>query len=155
QTVYDPVANVTWLANANLAATNTFGLPACTEPGPKLCVNPDGAMNWNSASQFITNMNAGAGYLGQTKWELPPMDTSCDASFNCASTNDPFGQLFYGQLGLSAGASVVTAPNIAVGALRHIQPYLYWGCQAATIQDACQADGPARGFEWSFSFGNG
>nr|UXE44168.1 hypothetical protein Hi04_10k_c1170_00015 [uncultured bacterium] len=155
QTVYDPVANVTWLANANLAATNTFGLPACTEPGPKPCVNPDGAMNANSASQFITNMNAGAGYLGQTKWELPPMDINCDASYNCASASDPFGQLFYGQLGLSPGASVVMAPNIAVGPLRHIQPYLYWGCQAPTIQDPCQADGPARGFEWSFSFGNG
>jgi hypothetical protein len=155
QTVYDPVANVTWLANANLAATNTFGLPNCTEPGPKACVNPDGAMNWNSASQFIANMNTGGGYLGQTKWELPPTDTNCDASFNCVSTNDPFGELFYGQLGLRPGASVVSAPDIAVGPLRHIQPYLYWGCQAATIQDPCQSDGPARGFEWSFSFGNG
>jgi hypothetical protein len=29
QTVYDPVSNVTWLANANLAATNSLGLPAC------------------------------------------------------------------------------------------------------------------------------
>jgi hypothetical protein len=40
QTVYDPVANVTWLANANVAATNTFGLPPCKAQGnPKLCVN--------------------------------------------------------------------------------------------------------------------
>jgi hypothetical protein len=31
QTVYDPVMNVTWLANANLAATNTFGLPPCRD----------------------------------------------------------------------------------------------------------------------------
>ena len=59
QTVYDPVTNVTWLANANLAATNTFGLPTCKDQGtPKLCVNQDGAMNWNSADQFVTNMNA-------------------------------------------------------------------------------------------------
>src|SRR5439155_4254283 len=68
---------------------------------------------------------------------------------------DPFGQLFYGQFGLSPGSSVVAAPDIAVGPFRHIQPYLYWACEAVTIQDACQTDGPARGFEWSFSFGNG
>lgn len=27
QTVYDPVTNVTWLADFNVAASNTFGLP--------------------------------------------------------------------------------------------------------------------------------
>jgi uncharacterized protein (TIGR03437 family) len=50
---------------------------------------------------------------------------------------------------------VVATPNIAVGPFHNIQPYLYWACEAATIQDACQTDGPAPGFEWSFSFGNG
>jgi hypothetical protein len=44
QTVYDPVTNITWLANANLAATNTFGLLTCKDPTtPALCVAPDGA----------------------------------------------------------------------------------------------------------------
>src|SRR5208282_1947188 len=72
QTVYDPVTNVTWSANANLAATNTFGLPACKDQtSPHLCVNQDGAMNFDSATQFVANMNAGTGYLGQTNWELP------------------------------------------------------------------------------------
>ena len=158
QSVYDPAMNVTWLANANLAATNTFGLPPCKDQGtPKLCVNQDGAMNWNSADQFVTNMNAynGTGYLGQTNWQLPPMDPNCDVSYDCVSTSDPFGELFYGQLGLSPGTPVVAAPDIAVGPFRHVQPYLYWACEGATTQAACQADGPATGFEWSFSFGNG
>ena len=160
QTVYDPVTNVTWLANANLAATNTFGLPPCKDQGsPKLCVNQDGAMNWNSASQFVTNMNTynGAGYLGQTNWELPPMDPNCDVSYICTDlgAGNPFGELFYDQLGLSPGTPVVAAPDIAVGPFKNIQPYLYWSCEGATIQDACQTTGPATGFEWSFSFGNG
>ena len=74
QTVYDPMTNITWVANANLAATNTFGLPLCTTPtSPALCVAQDGAMTWNSASQFITNMNTAA-YLGQTKWQAPAID---------------------------------------------------------------------------------
>jgi hypothetical protein len=154
QTVYDPVANVTWLANANLAATNAFGLPPCTAPGkPQMCVNQDGAMNWDSAAQLVTNMNAGTGYLGQKLWQLPPVDPNCATYYNCA--NSPLGELFYGQLGLSAGMPVVTTPDTAVGPFRHIQPYLYWSCEAATIQDACQTTGPASGFEFSFSFGNG
>ncbi|MGO9094684.1 MAG: hypothetical protein ACLQGV_05625 [Bryobacteraceae bacterium] len=155
QTVYDPVTNVTWLANANLGTTNTFGLPPCKGLGdPKLCVNQDGAMNWNSASQFVANMNA-AGYLGQTNWQLPPVDPACDASYLCVAADNPFGELFYNQLGLNPGAPVVAAPNIAAGPFNNLQPYLYWACQGATIQDTCQTTGPASGFEWSFSFGNG
>ena len=158
QTVYDPVTNVTWLANANLAASNAFGLPPCADPGnPKLCVNDDGAMNWNSAAQFVTNMNSynGTGYLGQANWELPPMDPNCGFSYRCTSGGDPLGELFYGQLGLAPGAPVVAAPNIAVGPFTHMQPYLYWSCEGVAIQAPCQTDGPSTGFEWTFSYGNG
>jgi uncharacterized protein (TIGR03437 family) len=160
QTVYDPVTNVTWLANANLAATNAFGLPPCKDQGsPNLCVNQDGAMNWNSANQFVANMNTnnGTGYLGQTHWELPPVDRGCDVSYVCAdaAAGNPFGELFYDQLELSPGTPVIATPNVGVGPFKNIQPYLYWSCQGSTIQGACQTAGPATGFEWSFSFGNG
>lgn len=158
QTVYDPVMNVTWLANANLAASNPFGLPPCKDQGsPKICVNQDGAMNWNSADQFVTNMNTynGTGYLGQTSWQMPPMDPSCNVQYGCASASDPFGELYYGQLGLSPGTPVVATPDFAVGPFVHMQPYLYWSCEGPTAQGACQSTGPAPGFEWTFSFGNG
>ncbi len=157
QTIYDPATNVTWLANANLAGGNTFGLPFCTNPtSPALCVDQDGSMTWASANQFITNMNTfnGGGYLGQKNWELPAMVTNCGA-YNCKSDANPLGELFYGQLGLIQGMPVVVAPNIAVGPFKNIQPYLYWACEASAIQGACQVDGPAPNFEWSFSFGNG
>lgn len=154
QTVYDPVANVTWLANANLAASNTFGLPACTSPtAPANCVNPDGAMTLAAASQYIANMNA-ASYLGQMDWELPPVGQSCTA-YNCSAATDPMAELFTGQLGLAEGTPVVATPDTTVGPFNNIQPYLYWSCLAAAIQDACQSNGPATNFEWSFSFGNG
>ena len=156
--VYDPVSNVTWAANANLAANNTFGLPGCTKQGtPNLCVNADGAMNWNSAVQFITNMNAGTGYLGQKNWLLPPMNPACDAAYACsaAATTNPLGELYYGQLGLIAGTPVVATPSVVVSGFTHVQPYLYWGCASATIQGPCRSTGPANGFEWSFSLGNG
>jgi hypothetical protein len=157
QTVYDPVANVTWLANANVAATNTFGLPRCTAPtSPTLCVSQDGSMTWDAANQFLANMNAtgGSGYLGQTNWKLPPVDPSC-SGYNCNGSVSPMGELFYGQLGLSQGTPVVATPKTAAGPFNSLQPYLYWSCLGATIQDACQVDGPAPNFEFSFSFGNG
>ena len=157
QTVYDPMTNITWLANANLAATNTFGLPACTDPTtPALCVAPDGAMTFASASQFIGNMNTfnGAGYLGQSNWQLPTIDSGCPG-YNCAGNQNPMGNLFYNQLHFSQGMTAITTPNVAVGPFHNIQPYLYWTCQAATIQSACQTNGPAPNFEWSFSFGSG
>jgi uncharacterized protein (TIGR03437 family) len=155
QTVYDPVTGVTWLANANLAASNTFGLPTCTSPtAPALCIDQDGAMTLASANQFIANMNAynGTGYLGQTNWELPTME-SC-TGYSCADSGNPMVELFYDQLGLSAGTPVVATPDVTVGPFSNIQPYLYWECGGATIQVACQYDA-APGFEWSFSFGNG
>jgi uncharacterized protein (TIGR03437 family) len=156
QTVYDPMANVTWLANANLAATNTFGLPPCkTQTTPSLCINQDGAMNLDSANQFITNMNVynGVGYLGQTNWELPPRGMC--GGYNCSADANPMGELFYTQLGISAGTPIVPTPNIAVGPFNNIQPNLYWSCQGNMIQDACLTDQPASGYEWSFSFGSG
>jgi uncharacterized protein (TIGR03437 family) len=158
QTVYDPVANVSWVANANLAATNTFGLPACTALNtPKICVNSDGAMSWDSASQLVANMNTfngGAGYLGQKNWELPHVDMNC-GGYNCSGSQEPMGNLFYAQLGLRAGMSVVPAPNISVGPFHNLQPYLYYSCQANTVQEACSSAVPAPNFGWSFSFGNG
>jgi len=154
QSVYDPVTNITWVANANLAATNAFGLPSCTTPtSPALCVAQDGTMTWNSASQFLANMNSAA-YLGQTTWQAPAIDLSCPG-YNCGGDLDPMGNLFYDQLGFRQGMSAVASPNIAVGPFDNLQPYLYWSCVAAAIQDACETAGPADNFEESYSFGSG
>ena len=154
QTVYDPETDITWVANANLAASNPFGLPLCTTPtSPALCVGQDGAMTWASAVQFLTNMNSAA-YLGQTNWQAPAIDSSCPG-YNCDGNKNPMGNLFYDQLGLSQGMSAVATPNTAVGPFHNLQPYLYWSCVAATIQDACETAGPADNFEESYSFGSG
>ncbi|MFI5270140.1 MAG: hypothetical protein ACHQ7M_22405, partial [Chloroflexota bacterium] len=154
QTVYDPVTDRTWLANANLAASNMFGLERCTSPTtPQVCVAQSGAMTWDAAAQFIAKMNATA-YLGQKSWELPPLANDCP-NYKCEGASNPMGTLFYEQLGLSAGSSAVAAPNVAAGPLRHMQPYLYWTCQADTVQAPCGRDGPVQNQEWSFSFGSG
>ena len=154
QTVYDPIAKVTWLADANLAAKQTFGVTN---------INPDGAMDHSAAVLWVAAMNKadqGRGYLGHMDWQLPetgPPDPSCSmkgtTGFNC--TGSQMGELFYEQLGLHRGESVVAAPDVKVGPFHNIQPYLYWACEAQTAVSACQPNGPADGFEWNFSFGNG
>jgi len=153
-TVYDPVTNITWLANANLAATQAFGLPPCTSPtAPSLCIAQDGAMTWNSASQYVANLNTAA-YLGQTNWQAPTISTTCPG-YGCDGTDNPLGSLFYDQFGLVEGAAAVATPNISVGPFNNLQPYLYWSCVANTVQDSCQSAGPAANFEESYSFGAG
>jgi hypothetical protein len=171
QTVYDPVSGVTWLADANLAASDTLGLPRCQTPiTPTNCVAQDGSMTASTADLFINNMKAydhGAGYLGQTNWQLPPINASCP-TLGCADTNDPMknplGILFYIQFGLSAGTPVVEPPDIAVGPFLHLWPSTYWSCAINTTQPPSQApiqapcDGGATasgGAEFGFSFGDG
>jgi hypothetical protein len=157
QSVYDPNAGVTWAANANLAALNSFGLQLCTTlPSADLCVAKDGSMNEASANQFILNMNSyqGTGYLGQSNWQLPLSLASCP-TYGCDDSRNPMGILYYIQLGLAVNTPVVPTVNLAAGPFRNLQPYYYWSCQANTIQDACEAEGPTPVSEWAFSFMNG
>lgn len=60
---YDTILDITWLADANLALTNTFGVSG---------INVQGRMNWHTANEWIAAMNA-ANYLGQNTWRLPAM----------------------------------------------------------------------------------
>lgn len=117
QAVYDTDLNITWLANANLAASNSFGTVG---------IAFDGSMNLDTANTWIANMNVwnnGVGYLGFNDWRLPSMlfpDTSCtqDAAgavpstapntFNCSGGE--LGHLYYAELG---GIAFQTGMNMA------------------------------------------
>jgi hypothetical protein len=108
----------------------------------------------------MNKTDGGRGYLGQTGWDLPetgPPDPSCSlkgtTGFGCASS--AMGALFYRQLRLRAGESVVAPVQTHVGPFYDVQPYLYWSCEAETVRSSCQSNGPAARFEWNFSFGNG
>ena len=77
QAYYDSVLNITWLANANLAGSNTFGVSGIGSTPADL-----GYMNWNTANSWIGAMN-GASYLGRTDWRLPKMiDINNDGCLN-------------------------------------------------------------------------
>lgn len=152
QTIYDPLSDVTWLANADLSKTQPFGAQ-CTNGDGTSCINPDGSMSHTTAQNWVNGMNASA-YLGHTNWQLPPILSSDSCGFNC--TDNPMGILFYNQLHLTQGTPAVPTPDIKVGPFSHLQPYLYWGCTAAEGSNVlCQSTPPAPNFGWSFSFGNG
>jgi hypothetical protein len=149
-TVYDPAANITWLADANLPARQTFGLTA---------INRDGSMDHDTAPRWVDALNH-ARYLGRTGWDLPetgPPDATCSmkgtTGYGC--TGSALGSLFYGGLGLHPGDSVVPTSTAHVGPFVNLQPYLYWACSGPTATSPCQPNGPADNFEWNFSFGNG
>ena len=112
QVVYDATTNLSWIANANLAATNTFGVSG---------INANGSMNWNTAQNWITAMDASK-YLGYSDWRLPTSDTC--AWYNC--TGSQMGNLFYNGLGQVAGQSITTTHNANYSLFNNVQSYLYW-----------------------------
>ena len=138
KTVYDPATNVTWLANADLAKTHTFGVVA---------IDRDGSMAQQTAVSWVAAMNSAA-WLGATDWQLPTSDTC--GGFDCKASL--LGELYYNALGYSQGKPVVATPNTKTGGFHDLQPYLYWACSTTSVP--CSGSQPA-GSAWSFSFGNG
>ena len=73
---YDTVLDMTWLADANLAASNTFGVSG---------IGSDGSMSQYSANSWIMQVNAsnsGRGYFGYSDWRLPTLTPLNGISFN-------------------------------------------------------------------------
>ena len=109
--VYDSDLNITWLQNANLAATKTFGVSG---------ILSSGQMGWSTAQAWIAAMNA-AHYLGYSNWRLPQArpvngsyynysfsyNGSTDEAYNVCAANSAYpystaselAHLFYDELG--------------------------------------------------------
>lgn len=141
--VYDTDRDITWLANANLAATNTFGLTygldlgpngGVTNYGPSI-IATDGTMTWGGALKWIDAMNA-VSYLGFSDWRLPTTtmpDWSCQyqANYNTYSygsgcTGSEMGHLYYNELGGVAGSSIITTHNANYSLFNNVQYTAYW-----------------------------
>jgi len=144
QAVYDTDKDVTWVADANLAATQTFGVRG---------INPDGSMSWEVAKRWVAAMNA-AHYLGSDRWNLPATqlpDERCSqrpaaAAFGYGCVGSQLGYLYYDELGGVNGSTIGLTHNASYALFRNFQPYLYW---SGTLWERV----PNSAF--SFSFGNG
>ena len=162
KTVYDPVTCVTWAADANLAASEKFGIPAVNVFTGAVNISPTGGMTHAVALAWVAQMKA-SGYGGQHDWVLPPLPKP-KASGQCGSTNpiagcdgNPLGELYYNQLHLREGELVTPVPNVKIGAFHNFQPYLYWSCNGDAGQNTCSTTKPLpeAKYGWSFNFGDG
>ena len=132
QVVNDTDLNITWLANANLAATNTFGLATGVNLGyvtasAQSVINSNGTMTWGGAVTWVNAMNA-ANYLGYNDWRLPitlQSDPSCTygpygstTGYNC--TGSEMGHLYYPELGGQAYQSIATTHNTNYGLFQNL-----------------------------------
>jgi hypothetical protein len=126
QAYYDTVLGITWLADANLAASTTFGLARSPDEFPDVGIGSTGRMNWPPANTWIAAMNT-AEYLGFDDWRLPSA-LNQDSTGPCLGfcNGSELGYMFYENLGVSAGSSILTSisPNFAL--FNNIQSDDYW-----------------------------
>lgn len=133
---------LTWTANANLAASQTFGVSGITAPG---------LMTWDVAQQWIAAMNA-ANYGGASNWRLwSALDSDgtgpCGPASNC--TDSELGHLFYDEGGLSTSQAITTSSVLNAdlgGAFTNLKDYVYWSGTGYA---------PSPGYAWYFYTYNG
>ena len=139
--IYDTDRNITWLANGNLAASNTFGLATGVDLGPIPGVTTlggsyiysDGNMTWGGALKWISAMNA-SNYLGFNDWRLPATmqpDATCSIQYNgdptgLNCTGSEMGHLFYQELGGVAGQDILFAHNTNYSLFQNLMSGDYW-----------------------------
>ena len=149
--VYDCNTGYTWPADANLAASNNFGITGnltVTYPSSRTITVPKisgGAMLFQTAMEWVQAMNHST-YLGSSAWEIP-------------ATSKTLQGLFV-DLNMVSGDSRLMWTG-AIGPFQNLQPFFYWACQreqAGNSQSSCTDYAPADGssqLQWSFDFDDG
>lgn len=160
--------DITWLADANLADTNDFGVTG---------INANGTMTWAKAGEWIAAMNT-ANYLGVNTWRLPTVSPLNGSSFNysasydgstdygynqseqgtayAGATGSEMAHLFYNTLdntGYCTPTSIYPSCTVQsgwglsnTGPFSNLQPSLYWS--GTTFA-------PDPSVAWYFYFGDG
>ena len=148
--VYDCNTGYTWPADANLAASNPFGItgnvtinnPARTITAPKIS---GGAMLYQTATQWVQAMNTSQ-YLGSSAWQIPATSRVLQSLFT--------------DLNLASGDTRLMWTG-AFGPFQNLQPFFYWACQrdqSGSSQSPCTAYAPADGasqLQWAYNFDYG
>jgi len=148
--VYDCSTGYTWPADANLAASNPFGIvgniaiayASRTITAPKI---GGGAMLFQTATQWIQAMN-NSQYLGSSAWQIPASSKTLEDLF--------------ADLGMASGDTRLMWTG-SLGPFENLQPFFYWACerdQSGNSQSPCSGYAPADGssqLQWSFDFDYG
>jgi len=163
--VYDCGTGNSWPTNANLAASDAFGLtgevsieerrpyPRPGHPtGIKAPLISGGAMLWHTATRWVEGMND-AEYAGSKHWQLPDSPVDLRALFQ--------------DLELSSGDPRLMARG-TVGPFQNLQPFFYWeecvpnlNGTGGTSRDCPEGNAPPgkasppRQMNYDFTFGYG
>lgn len=134
--VYSSVSNVTWTQDANLFKTMYDAdnslisqiasvTPSYNDPAHGLQSIDvgdfhisDGRMSWWGGLAFTNYLNI-INYGGSSQWRLPSAGANPQFGFN--QTGSELGQLFYSELGGTAGNSIPNTPTF-----NNEQSYAYW-----------------------------
>lgn len=108
--IYDTVQDITWMADANYAATNDYGI-----------ANTGGRMTWDNARTWAGLLD----YEGYSDWRLFSVDESC-GDYNCSSTGNELGHLFYVDLGVTQYNSIRTSTAPEYDFFINVQSGYYW-----------------------------
>jgi len=153
--VYDTKTRITWVLNANLAASSSFGVSGTTTIHNDNThgvltvplINNNGAMLFATTKTWLKAMNK-SNYAGASDWEMPKLSDL---------------QTLYSNLRLQTGDTRMTKQG-SVGPFTNLQPFFYWACmrdQNGSSQSPCNGkpagNGPKKGadMEWAFNFNNG
>ena len=172
---YNATLNITWLANANLAASNSFGLNYGADLGTYTgdssgyhgYIYSNGTMNLPGAMLWIDAMNT-ANYLGYNGWRLPTVNDvnndgatyttiyqGVDYGYNIDTANGEMAHMFYDTLGntayynTSGVATGCAAPNYCLtntGDFINLQSSNYWSATEYA---------PNTDSAWDFGFDGG
>lgn len=119
--IYETDLNITWLQDANLAATQTFGVPG---------ISSTGQMTGDTADAWISAMNA-VDYKGFNDWRLPIGNANQCLGENCVPFTvfgSELANLYYTELGNAAGG-----PLTNPGPFNNVQSFWYWGDSGSGI----------------------
>lgn len=159
--VYSSVSDVTWTGDGNLLGTleasdpnlvnsiistigsisdtpNWFDTPHNSYSGIHTLTTADfgdnGLVNWFGAQAYVSYLNT-INYAGSRQWTLPGAGANPQSGYN--QTGGQFGQLFYNELGGTAGNNIPNTANFT-----NEQVWAYW----LGKEDASNPDGA-----WGFS----
>jgi hypothetical protein len=151
---YDDVLKVTWLKDANLAASTTFGVSGIFLSGPSA-----GVMSWETAQRWIAAMNA-ASYLGYRDWRLPDLSPLNGVAFDTTFSVDGSSDL---------GINVTARGTLYAGSTASELAYMYYqnlgnsgyylpsgalsGCWASAFDTCLDNEGPFNLPDFDYWFG--
>jgi len=139
QAVYDNDGDISWTANTNLAASNTFGVTG---------IDPAGWMTWAKANEWIGAMNT-ASYLGFNDWRLPVTqqpDATCDLQTDDVPPQGFFSGCTGSEMGHLSNVEGVTSAAPGLFSNNNLGQGRYWsGTEFA----------PSTFSAWTFNFATG